>query len=245
MAKKKRVSRKKLLKEPDEFLNTWIRIIVYLKEHSNLFYMAITAIIILSVGISILSYRYIKLKQDAEDIMSRAIETYVYAGSNEEELEKALLGFDTIVDKYSLSDVKDLALIYRGHVLFDLGRYDEALSSYERAREIFDGPLRDVAAVCVGYCFEQIGEYEKAAETFMTLLDKSDRNSYLNLIIAMKLAGKTDEVKKYTEEFIHLFPDTSYTKMFREELGLIDDSPAEREDTEGIADENLSEDTEE
>lgn len=226
MAKKKRikrVSKKRLLKEPDEFITTWNKIYHYISEHLNIFYIALSVIIALSICLSILSFIYFDRKKDAAAIFERGMSIYQKSRGFKEELEKSLASFDTVVKKYPLSDVRELAFLYQGNVLYDLERYEEAAFSYKKAEKKLDEPLSEIATKNLGYTYEKMGEYDKAADAFLKILDTEDEESFLNLIWALKRAGKKDDAEKYLEVLLGLFPESSGVKLIEEDTGNIEE----------------------
>ncbi len=220
MAKKKRIkklSKKRFLKDPDEFISTWNKIYIYISEHLNIFYIAISVIIALAICLSILSFVYFDRKKDAAGIFERGITTYQGSRGFTDELENSLVSFDTVIKKYPLSDVRNLAFLYRGNVLYDLERYEEASSSYKKAEKKLGKPLSEIATTNLGYTYEKMGEYDKAAESFLKVLDSNDEDSYLNLIWSLKMAGKEVEAKNYIEVLSGLFPDSSGLNLLEKE----------------------------
>jgi tetratricopeptide (TPR) repeat protein len=220
LAKKKRIkklSKRRLLKEPDEFVSTWNKIYIYISEHTNIFYIVLSAIIALAIAFSILSFVYFDRKKDAAGIFEKGMYTYQNSRGFTDELEDSLASFDTIIKKYPLSDVRDLAFLYRGNVLYDLERYDEAASSYKKAEKKIGEPLSEIATTNLGYTYDKMGEYDKAAEAFLKVLDNDDEESYLNLIWALKNAGREDEAEKYAETLSGLFPESSGLDILDEE----------------------------
>ena len=220
MAKKKRIkklSKKRLLKEPDEFISTWNKIYLYITEHTNFFYIVLSIIIALALAFSILSFVYFDRKKDAAGIFERGMTTYQNSRGFTDELEDSLISFNTVIKKYPLSDVRNLAFLYRGNVLYDLERYDEAASSYKKAERKLGEPLSEIATTNLGYTYEKMGEYDKAADSFLKVLDNDDEESYLNLIWALKNAGREDDVEKYNEILSGLFPESSGVDILDEE----------------------------
>jgi tetratricopeptide (TPR) repeat protein len=220
LAKKKRVSRKRLLKDPDEFITAWSKFLQYVFEHLKFFYLVITIIIALAICSSVLSYVIYDQKKDASEMLERGIDAYHDAGKNEDDLLTALSTFDTIIEKYPFSDVRDLAYLYRGHILYDLARYEEAVESYEKAEKKLDKPLDRLAREGKGYAYEKMGEYDSASEIFLSVLDTGDEQSYINLILTLHEAGKEDEAKSYFIEYVNLFPYSSDIPLLKEMLGL-------------------------
>jgi tetratricopeptide (TPR) repeat protein len=215
-----RITRKKAGRKPDEFISTWAKVIRYLYENQLFFYITVSVVIALAVGMVVGSFLYFHRQTESLEILSNGIKIYHDAGSNEEDLNKALLAFTTVSKKYPFSKTKKIALLYQGGVLYDLKKYDEALSAFKSAENKLSGPLKDIAAENTGYTYEQMGDYEKASEVFKRLISPTNEDAYLDLIRNLEKAGKKDEVKTYAKEFLTHFPDSSHAPLIKEKIGL-------------------------
>jgi tetratricopeptide (TPR) repeat protein len=215
-----RITRKKAGRKPDEFISTWAKVIRYLYENQLFFYITVSVVIALAVGMVVGSFLYFHRQTESLEILSNGIKIYHDAGSNEEDLNKALLAFTTVSKKYPFSKTKKIALLYQGGVLYDLKKYDEALSAFRSAENKLSGPLKDIAAENTGYTYEQMGDYEKASEVFKRLISPTNEDAYLDLIRNLEKAGKKDEVKTYAKEFLTHFPDSSHAPLIKEKIGL-------------------------
>jgi tetratricopeptide (TPR) repeat protein len=215
-----RITRKKAGRKPDEFISTWAKVIRYLYENQLYFYITVSVVIALAVGMVVGSFLYFHRQTESLEILSNGIKIYHDAGSNEEDLNKALLAFTTVSKKYPFSKTKKIALLYQGGVLYDLKKYDEALSAFKSAENKLSGPLKDIAAENTGYTYEQMGDYEKASEVFKRLISPTNEDAYLDLIRNLEKAGKKDEVKTYAKEFLTHFPDSSHAPLIKEKIGL-------------------------
>jgi tetratricopeptide (TPR) repeat protein len=215
-----RITRKKAGRKPDEFISTWAKVIRYFYENQLFFYITVSVVIALAVGMVVGSFLYFHRQTESLEILSNGIKIYHDAGSNEEDLNKALLAFSTVSKKYPFSKTKKIALLYQGGVLYDLKKYDEALSAFKSAENKLSGPLKDIASEDIGYTYEQMGDYDKASDVFKRLISPTNEDAYLDLIRNLEKAGKKDEVKTYAKEFLTHFPDSSHAPLIKEKIGL-------------------------
>jgi tetratricopeptide (TPR) repeat protein len=218
LARRIRTTRKKLAKKPDEFISLWARIVDYLYGHQIFFYVAFSTVIVLCVGIVALSFFLFHRQAKADVDLWKAVVLYETAGASESDLEKALDAFSDVSKKYPFSKAKKIALLYEGNVLYDLKRYDEALDAYKAAERRISGPLDDMIRHDIGYTLEKMQRYDDAAATFLALLSPEDKTTYLDLIRNYEKAGKKDEVKKYGEEYLTLFPDSLRAPAIKEQI---------------------------
>ena len=162
---RRRISKKRAGIKPDEFISTWAKVIQYFYENQLFFYITVSLVIAVAVGIIVGSFLYFHRQTESQEILNNGIQLYHDAGSSEEDLRKALLVFETISKKYPLSKARKIAILYQGNVLYDLKKYDEALDAFKSAERKLKGPFKDIATKNIGYTYEQMGDYEKASET--------------------------------------------------------------------------------
>ncbi len=163
---RRRISKKraKVVRKPDEFISTWAKIIDYLYLNQLFFYIAVSLIIALAVGIVAGSFLYFHRQTESLEILNNGMKLYHSAGTSEEDLNKALLAFTTVSKKYPFSKAKKIALLYQGDVLFDLKKYDEALKAFESAEKRLSGPLKNIATENIGCVYEEMGKNKEAAD---------------------------------------------------------------------------------
>jgi tetratricopeptide (TPR) repeat protein len=217
---RRRISKKKLraAKKPDEFISTWAKIVDYLYVNQLFFYIAVSIIIALAAGIVVASFLYFHRQTESQEILNNGIKIYHDAGTNEDDLNKALLAFTTVSKKYPFSKTKKLALLYQGDVLYDLKEYDKALEAFTAAEKRLSGPLKDIAAENTGYTYEEMGKYDEASAVFKRLLSPDNEDAYLDLIRNLEKAGKKEEAATYAREYLEKFPDSSRAPLIKKKF---------------------------
>jgi tetratricopeptide (TPR) repeat protein len=166
----KKVSRKKLLKEPDEFITTTGRVIQFLRENRRQLTMyGIIAAAVVAAGI--LGYSYFRWQEGkAEVVQEQALQIYQSAysqtGNREKEKEnfkKALEKFNEALGIYGRGATGQVSRLYIGNCHYAMGEYDAAIQTYSQC---LDGPFRILAQQSLGYAYEAKGDYAKALENF-------------------------------------------------------------------------------
>lgn len=89
-----------------------------------------------------------------------------FAGENEQALEVAMAGIERFPDKAALH-------VYAGDICRTLKQYDEAFCHWQRALEL-DQSFLD-AAYSMGFCHEELGNYDKAHKVWTDLTKELDR----------------------------------------------------------------------
>lgn len=217
MAEKK-LSRKELLNEPDEFLSTTGQILKYAKDNPNLLVSCVVVFVLaLVIGLGIYAYQSKKDARGHElfEIASRSFEQ-ASAGDNQpskEILQKLLSEFDTIAKDYAGYVSGDLALLYSGHVSYKSGDYEHALERYNRtmntslAKHGF-GPL-------IQYNIAQtlfvLKNYDKALALFdqfsRDITSPYRREAHVSMARIYEILGKNKEAVQAYRQYLKIFPE--------------------------------------
>ncbi len=168
----KKVSRKKLLKEPDEFISTTARTIQFFRDHEREITRAAVALLVLIVVAAGVIY-YLRSKEDrALSAQSQGLQIYQEAYRSilenpavdkKEDFNKALEKFREALSLYKWGGTAQFSELYIGNCHFALKEYDQALAAYSRCLE---GPFRPLALNGQAYAFEAKGDFGKALESY-------------------------------------------------------------------------------
>ena len=166
----KKVSRKKLLKEPDEFISTTTKIIQFVRGHRQ--QIILYGIIALAVVVACSGVYFYLLWQEgkAQAVQQQGLELYqeaFFKGSTpegeKENYRKAIEKFKEALKVYSRGNIAQVSSIYIGHCYYALKEYDQAIASYSGR---YDGIFRAIALDGLGHCSESKGDYAKALEHY-------------------------------------------------------------------------------
>ena len=146
MAKQKRVTRKQLLKEPDEFITTTGRIIRWGRQYTRQVAYAAGAFLILLVVIA--GYRY--FSNNAENkaflLLDQAVGKYETQKTGMGALaayEDAGEDFEYIIRKYGNTEGGKLATVVFAGISYDVGDAERAIQLYEAALTYFKKSSRN------------------------------------------------------------------------------------------------------
>ncbi len=166
----KKVSRKKLLKEPDEFISTTARALQFFREHKRQMTIYGTILLVI-VAVGACGYAYLGWQQGkAMAAQQQGLQLYQDAfrqgkspEGEKENYQKALAKFQEALAIYRWGRVAQVSQIYVGHCYYALKDYDQAIAAYSRC---LDGPFRSMALDGLGYSYESKGDYAKALEDY-------------------------------------------------------------------------------
>ena len=233
MAEKK-ITRKELLKEPDEFLTFSGQAILYIRENPrHALAVVILVVACLVAGVAYHTYRthretrshelFLQASQDYEDAIN-ATEPVP-----PEKLDKLLTRFDDIANNYGSLPSGEMALLYSGHVLALRKDYRGALKRYQQveATQLAREGLRELFWYHIARTRMALKEYDQAADLFEKLSKDTDspyrREAYVAIARIYELTDKTKEAVQAYRQYLKVFPeapDAAYVKARIAELSV-------------------------
>jgi tetratricopeptide (TPR) repeat protein len=170
----KKVSRKKLLKEPDEFISTTGQVIEFLRTHRRqVTRAAVIALIVIAAGAG--TFYYLRSQERKALVMQQqGLQIYqqAYRGSLENpaadkksDFQKALEKFKESLAAYSWGRAAQVSQVFIGNCYYALEEYDQAREAYSKSLE---GPFRHLAMNGLAYISEARGDFQKALEYYQT-----------------------------------------------------------------------------
>ncbi|MBF0450052.1 MAG: tetratricopeptide repeat protein [Candidatus Magnetomorum sp.] len=169
MAKKKKITRKQLLKEPDEFLVFSRRLFNYVMGNFNyvlggLGGVILIAVIILGIhawGLSSENKAATKLSE-AQNIYAKALEKE--SQNIEAAFSAAQPGFEAVMANYGNTVAATMASIMYANICYNAGRYNQSITLYEKVLDRFEttSSLYPVIRYNLGYAYVANQDYKKA-----------------------------------------------------------------------------------
>jgi tetratricopeptide (TPR) repeat protein len=216
----RKVSRKKLLKEPDEFISTTGKVIQYVKGHQRLVMRAALIILLIIVaGAGTFTYlRWQEGKALSVQLEGLMIYQSAYQASLEnpaaekkEEYRKALDKFKESVAIYGWGKTAQMTRIFIANSHTALKEYEQAQAAYSQS---LDGPFRPVALNGLAYLFEAQGDYPKALEYYQKNMEESTNPYRLDGLLG---AARCYEILKQTPKALEVYekalPQASKTAL--------------------------------
>ncbi len=204
----KKVSRKKLLNEPDEFISTTGKVIQFLKTHQRQV-VQVGAIVLIVIAAAAGGFTYFRWQEGkALALQDQALQLYqdAYrtslenpAAEKKEDFRKALDKFKESLSVYSRGRTGQVSEIFIGHCYYSLKEYDQAQAAYAKC---LDGPFRNLALNGTAYLFEAQGDYQKALENFEKNME--DRNQPYQ-IEALLGAARCHEALKQKPKALEIY----------------------------------------
>lgn len=179
MAKQKRVTRKQLLKEPDEFITTTGRIIRWGRQYTRQVAYAAGALLLFLVVIT--GYRYFSNNAEnrAFSMLDQAVSNYEGKKTDMDVLtayEGVKEDFEYIIRKYDNTEGGKLATVVFARISYDANNVDRAIQLYEAALAYFENnpTYQNFLWSGLGYAYEKKQDVRMAISCFEKIAGGED-----------------------------------------------------------------------
>lgn len=227
MVKKKRVSRKQLLNEPDEFISFTGKLIRWFRAHETELYTAVVVVALLLLILSLWYFFSVRSEKKAGAMFQTAQEKYVMALEKTSPIEAAMAvseDFARVAKEHPNTPGGRLGMITLAQTLTDRGDYDEAIKWYEKALGGFVGDPLVTSQVRLGmaYACEAKKDYPKAVENFSKVLDITGgvglEDASMGIARIYETMGEIQKSLDAYKSFVSDFPDSAYVLIAKEKL---------------------------
>ena len=227
MAKKRKKTRKELLKEPDEFMTISGKIIGFAVDYKNQLTYALGIIVVLALIIS--GYRFFSIRSEnkASALLDQSIAKYESVKDDEkpaEAYDRVSADFQMILDEYGSKKSGKIARLTYANICYQAGKYDQAIELYKQSLKDFnDQPaIHNQVTASLGYAYEQRQDYENAVMYFEQLssapasIFRGEALYHLGWIYD-KL-GQTEKSKDAFNKILSDHPDFIYLDLVKEKM---------------------------
>jgi tetratricopeptide (TPR) repeat protein len=228
VAKRRRIAKKKL-KEPDEFISTTARTISWTVENLKLILIGIIIGALVVVFLVFWRIRTRNREIEAFNSFYRASEMLMSAEDpSSKGYQEAIDKFERIQREYSGTDASQLAQLHLGQGLLNLKQYEKAVETYRTFLDSGprEGLYRLLALQNLGYAYEGQGDYQRALDSFQTLVAKGQSFlqpwGYLNMGRCYEKLDKREEALKTYRIFLEKFPDSAMAPTIRGKIKTLE-----------------------
>jgi tetratricopeptide (TPR) repeat protein len=168
---KKRVTRKQLLKEPDEFMTFTGKLIQFGRKHDKQLTYAAFAFFVMIIGLTAFRFFSNRAENTASDLLRQAMQKYETM-RNDTDAARAYAetkpDFEHILDKYASKHAGKMAGVIYANLSYDAGETDTAIQLYENALgdTVEGGGYRNLILSSLGYAYEQKKDIQTAVIYF-------------------------------------------------------------------------------
>ncbi len=224
MAKKK-LSRKELLKNTDEFLTLSGKVVLYFNQHMHqvrLIGIGVAAIAVLYLSVWGYMKHTNKKGQAAYNVAYDAlVQSLQSENVGEDSIKKSEGLFENVISDYGMSKAADLALAQVGHAKFTNKQYDDAIDYYDKFSTKASGneAYETLTLLALAACHEAKGEMKKAAGILDGIIETSDNpfreNAMLNLERIYRLDNQPEKADKILKTFAKEYANSPFYPMVK------------------------------
>jgi len=226
MAKEK-LTRKELLKGPDEFLTFSGRVILYVKEHAKPFKVAggiLAGAALVYLGVQTYLNYADRKGQEAYEAAYYEVIKVKDIQADDEALKKSQELFNKVITDHRLSKASRLAPLQIAHLKFLEKKYDEAIKLYQDfLKGVPENTVyQSLALLALAAGYEGQGDFGKAAEALQKILSNSEKSfkeqAMFNLARVYGLSKQPDRAKETLKEFIEKYKNSPFLSMAKARL---------------------------
>lgn len=217
MAEKK-LTRKELLKEPDEFLTTTAKAIGYAREHPKPVALGCALVVIGLLAAAGFYYYQKHQATSSHELFEQVCREYEAAVQTPqqpapEKLDHLLAEFDALAKEYPSLPAGEMALLYSGHVLYKKKDFKGALERYVRMQStnLVKSGLSPLVLYHIAMTQVALKEYDKAVVLFDQLSKDTDspyrREAYGTVARIYESMGKNKEAVQAYRQYLKMFPE--------------------------------------
>jgi tetratricopeptide (TPR) repeat protein len=214
----KKLSRKELLKSPDEFLTFTQKAANFVQAHSRKITMAVAALVVIILVVVGVNWYRQSQEQKALLLYNEALRSLpvTAAESDPAKYQTAIAILEPLTRQYKSTLSGRTALIDLGRSYYAIGEYDKALHTYElflnNASTTAQAHLKPLVLSSMAYTLEAKGDLAEAAKRWRQVIDEPgdtiEQEAYLGLGRTYEALGQKQEALSAYRTFLETYPDS-------------------------------------
>ena len=173
----------------------------FFEKNKKAIIIAVVAIIVIVVGAILFNNYYLEPRaNEASTELAKSQELF-----DQQQYDKALVGFQKVASDYSSTDAGNLAQLYIGLCQANLGKWQEAVNALESFSGKGDQMISPAAEGALGNAYANLNQLDKAVEHLKKAAKMADNNSLSPTFLIqageiLESQNKKDEALKLYEE---------------------------------------------
>jgi tetratricopeptide (TPR) repeat protein len=221
---KNRVTRKQLLKEPDEFITTASRVMGWARENTRNVVVGTCVLLGVAALLSIYSYHRQSRADAAETLLGNALGKYQTTMDDKgatAALEAVRDEFDELSASFGGTPAGRLGEVIYGNICIAGQDYDDAVVRYKKSLAKFgtESSLSNVILNGLATAYQQKGDYNQAVSFYKQMADGTRRvlkdAALFNLGRLYSQLGKEEESRNAYERLGNEFPQSMYADLVK------------------------------
>ncbi|NQT10116.1 MAG: tetratricopeptide repeat protein [Desulfobacteraceae bacterium] len=224
---KKRITRKQLIKGPDEFISFSSRLLESAIKYKVQISFALGVVALLIIVVSGIRYFSNKAENRAFALLDQAITGYnfiVKDNGHEKAYQNISQNFDFIIKKYSRRDAAKLAGLIYANICYNAGDYEKATALYNKSLKDFKNypSINTFILSGTGYNYEEKNDYKNAVKYFEIIVSQSGAimkdQALFNLGRLYATMGENEKSIAAFKKIISNHTDSIYIELARERV---------------------------
>jgi len=238
MAKKKRVTRKQLLKKPDEFLTFSAKAIRFVANNQKPVFGVVIGVVV--VALAFAGFRYFSnlSERKAYAMFEQGRLHYlaeISGGKRAPAQEKAIEQFEKVIRKYPSTNAARFTLLVYADMSYHRGDYQRAIELYQKALGAFsgEGAIQKLILDGLAYAYEAKKDYKSAAEYFQRITETQDEfmkaDACYNLGRIMEALNHQEKALEAYDNVVQAYPDSVGFRIAKEKVLRLKGAPVASE----------------
>lgn len=223
----KKINRKKLLKEPDEFITFSARLLQFAVKHKNKIFTGLGGICFLLILLSGFLFFSNKAENKAFLLMQQGVtkfETLLKEAGAKQAYQAVKKDFEFILERYSNKDGGKLARVSFANICYQVGEYDQAIKLYLQSLQSIDdhSAVRYLVLFGLGYAYEAKKDYPAAVQYFQIVASEADAimkdEALFHLGRMYAFMGHSGKSNDFFNRVITEYPDSIFVEIAKNKI---------------------------
>lgn len=222
------LTRKQLLKEPDQFITFSSRLIAFGRSNLKTIVIGLGAVFVLLLIATTVRQVSLRNENRASEKVEKAVATYSAALKDTDPktaYERVKSDFSDIFSEYGSKNAVKIARIVYGDISYKAGDADTAVSMYTRALDDFgqSPALKGIVLSGLAYAHVLKKDYAPAIRYFEMISNDKEKSmktdALFNLAWLYEATGEKERSVAQYKQIVADYPDTIYAELIREKVG--------------------------
>jgi len=208
----------------DEFAEDMAKTINLFRKYSTEILAVLVGALIIVIGLFFVAQNRTKNEREANLLLGSA-HAALFSG----DAQQSRQGYEDIIKRFGSTESAKEAMVNLGNLNFQMRNQEEALKNYQRAVKAKPKSylLTSAAIGGVAACYEQSGDFNKAADEYMQIVLRYPKQSYISLNAMLSAgrcyreAGNHIKAREVYQGIVSKYPDDQNAQKAKSALAML------------------------
>jgi TolA-binding protein len=208
----------------DEFAEDMAKTINLFRRYGTEILAVLVGALIIVIGLFFVSQSRIKNEREANLLLGSG-----HAALFNGDAQQSRQIYDDIIKRFSSTESAKEAMVYLGNMNYQSRNQEEALKQYQRAVSAKPKSylLMSAAISGVAACYEQTGDFNKAAEEYLDIAKRYPKQSYVAVTAMLasgrcyQAAGNEVKAREVYQNIITNYPDDQGAQKAKSAIAML------------------------